>query len=365
MSKILVIEDEGPVRSNLIELLEAEDFAALGAENGRVGVQLAGEQLPDLILCDIMMPELDGYGVLAQLREDPHTATIPLIFLTAKAEMADLRQGMTLGADDYLTKPFTRDDLLHAISTRLSKQATITGLHQQKMDELREKLARSLPHELRTPLVAIIGFSELLEQFGETLSADEIREMARSIQGASRRLQRLVENFLLFAYLEMAAGLPEKAEQLRSTGITAADQVIGEIADQIAARAARAADLHLFCEHTSLRISDQHLSKIVEELLDNAFKFSKPGTPVFVNGRTDGVFYSMQFRDQGRGMTPSQIADMGAYQQFDRNRYEQQGAGLGLTIARRLAELYGGRLEIESAPGCSTTVCVVLPVASS
>lgn len=363
MSKILVIEDEGPVRNNLIELLEAEDFAAVGAENGRVGVQLAGEQLPDLILCDVMMPELDGYGVLAQLRDDPRTATIPLIFLTARAEMSDLRQGMTLGADDYLIKPFTRDDLLHAISVRLSKQATMASYHQQAMDELREKLARSLPHELRTPLVAIIGFAELLEQFGETLSAEEIREMARSIREAGQRLQRLIQNFLLYTELEMAAKDPAIASQLREASDAVATQEIVAAANWTAKQTSRLADLRLECADATLELASSHLNKLVEELLDNAFKFSAAGTPVVVSGQADGETYSLSFTDRGRGMTAAQIADVGAYQQFERKRYEQQGAGLGLIIARRLAELYGGQLKIESRPGERTQVQVALPLA--
>lgn len=125
MTKILVIEDETPVRLNILELLEAEEFEVVGAENGMIGVLWALEYVPDLIVSDVMMPELDGYGVLATLREDPATATIPFIFLSAKADKADLRQGMELGADDYLTKPFTRSELLQSIIARLEKQAAM------------------------------------------------------------------------------------------------------------------------------------------------------------------------------------------------------------------------------------------------
>ena len=125
MKKILVIEDEPAVRANILELLELEDFYGIGAENGLIGIVWALEHLPDLIICDVMMPELDGYGVLTTLREEPLTATIPFIFLTAKADKTDLRQGMELGADDYLTKPFTDTELLKAIAARFEKQAAI------------------------------------------------------------------------------------------------------------------------------------------------------------------------------------------------------------------------------------------------
>ncbi len=123
--KILVIEDDEAIRSNLLELLDAEGLEAIGMANGRLGVMAARDGLPDLIVCDIMMPELDGYGVLTALREDPVTAGIPFIFLSARADRSDIRAGMSLGADDYLTKPFAQGDLLDAIGTRLRRRAEL------------------------------------------------------------------------------------------------------------------------------------------------------------------------------------------------------------------------------------------------
>ncbi|MCL4787831.1 MAG: response regulator transcription factor [Verrucomicrobia bacterium] len=119
MKQILVIEDEPEMRRNLLTILKLEKFQPLGAENGRIGLEMAKREKPDLILCDVMMPELDGHGVLEALRQDEDTASIPFIFLTAKGEKADLRSGMNLGADDYLTKPVAKKDLLHAIAARL------------------------------------------------------------------------------------------------------------------------------------------------------------------------------------------------------------------------------------------------------
>src|SRR5258705_7554991 len=121
MKKILVIEDEPEMRRNLTTVLRLEKFRALPAENGRIGVELAKKEKPDLILCDVMMPELDGYGVIAALRADTESVAIPFIFLTAKGEKPDIRAGMNLGADDYLTKPVAKADLLAAIPSRLER----------------------------------------------------------------------------------------------------------------------------------------------------------------------------------------------------------------------------------------------------
>ncbi|MEH2180004.1 EAL domain-containing response regulator [Nostoc sp.] len=125
MPRILIIEDEESVRENLLDLLEAEGFQTIAAANGKIGINLAISEVPDLILCDMMMPEIDGYGVLTALRQNSSTATIPFIFLTAKSAKSDFRQGMDMGADDYITKPFTRSELLSAIMNRLEKYATL------------------------------------------------------------------------------------------------------------------------------------------------------------------------------------------------------------------------------------------------
>lgn len=203
MKKILVIEDEKPVLTNILEILTSGGFYPIGADNGQLGVQLAKENAPDLVLCDIMMPLLDGYGVLTQLRSEPATATIPFIFLTAKADKTELRQGMNLGADDYLTKPFRRKELLEAISSRLAKHAALMQQYtaerqraealNQKMQELQhmsdtqEELLKKLISELCDPLSNINMAIRLLknpppgghkERYLEILQEEFEREIA-------------------------------------------------------------------------------------------------------------------------------------------------------------------------------------------
>ncbi|BAY77992.1 AraC family two component transcriptional regulator [Nostoc linckia NIES-25] len=123
--KILVIEDDNVTRNLYLKGLNAKGFDTIGADNGFAGIQKAQEYIPDLIICDITMPDMDGYGVLTALHQDPLTAIIPLIFLTGSSTKADVRKAMELGADDYLTKPSTLDELLRAIASRLQKQANL------------------------------------------------------------------------------------------------------------------------------------------------------------------------------------------------------------------------------------------------
>ncbi len=158
MKKVLLIEDNVDIRENTAEILELAGYAVFTAVNGKEGVDLATRETPDIIICDIMMPELDGYGVLHILSRKPATAAIPFIFLTAKTEKADIRKGMTLGADDYLTKPFDDTELLNAIEARLKKRnmqekhyaSTAEGLDTFLEDARHVLNARDLARDKRT-----------------------------------------------------------------------------------------------------------------------------------------------------------------------------------------------------------------------
>jgi signal transduction histidine kinase len=363
MTKVLVIEDDEPVRANLLELLDAEYFSVMGAENGRVGVQLAREYLPDLIVCDIMMPELDGYGVLAEVRQDARTAAVPFIFLTAKGGLADLRQGMNLGADDYLVKPFTRSQLLAAIAARLEKQAYLRTHYEERLEELRTSIAASLPHEFLTPLAIILAATEILIRHPDRLQPAEVSEIGRRVYSSAERLRRLIKNYMLYTNLEMARTDPYRAAALRGEGTGNARAAIADAASRVAREIGRATDLSLELSDVPLRVSDANLRKIVEELVDNAFRYSESGARVVVRCHTRSAQTCiLSVQDHGRGMTEKQIAGVGAYVQFERGRFEQQGQGLGLTVVKRLAELYGGGLQITSVPEQETTISVALPV---
>ena len=134
--KVLIIEDNNDIRENIVEILELANYTVFAADNGKTGVDLALKNTPDIILCDIMMPELDGYGVLYMLNKNPQMAAIPFIFLTAKAERVDLRKGMEMGADDYLTKPFDDMELLNAIESRLKKKEQQETFYSKSLDHL-------------------------------------------------------------------------------------------------------------------------------------------------------------------------------------------------------------------------------------
>ena len=141
--KVLIIEDNNDIRENIVEILELAGYTVFAANNGKTGVDLAIKTTPDIILCDIMMPELDGYGVLYMLNKYPETSAVPFIFLTAKSERVDLRKGMEMGADDYLTKPFDDLELLNSIESRLKKKELQQNFYSRSLDQLSNLVSKN------------------------------------------------------------------------------------------------------------------------------------------------------------------------------------------------------------------------------
>ncbi len=196
----------------------------------------------------------------------------------------------------------------------------------------------------------------------DKIGPEKILEYATWMVKSSERLQRLIENCLVYAQIELIAADPEQLKRLRNHQLTDVAAIITDKAQQEATAASREADLRLDLQNAALQISEDNLKKIVAELVNNAFKFSSSGREVLVASSVkDGVF-DLRVTDCGRGMTADQIASIGAYMQFERALFEQQGLGLGLIIARRLVELHGGQMDIRSIPGKFTEITIHLPI---
>lgn len=361
MKKILVIDDEEWLREMIHLALKQRGFEVIESNNGADGIEKARQELPDLILCDINMEKVDGYLTLASLRNEAPTAAIPFILMTGLADNAGMRHGMELGADDYLAKPFTTDALYAAVEARLKKAQTVRDEAERKLAHLRDNISLMMPHEMRTPLNGIISNAELLAQSASTLKTSEIAEIGQEIHKSSQRLERLIENFLIYAQLELIAADPKNVNALRVGKTEHSDALIREHATNQALQANRAKDLYLDIADITAPMATEYLTKVTDELVQNAFKFSEPGTPVRVSLKE--AFNSIVFtvKDQGRGFSTDQIARMGAYMQFERKMNEQQGLGLGLTIVKRLVELHGGTFSIEGKKGEGATIIAKLP----
>jgi len=265
-----------------------------------------------------------------------------------------------LGADDYLPKPFTIEALYAAVEARLKKSQTLRSAAEKKLADLRDNISLMLPHEMRTPLNGILAYGEILGAEATSLPASEIAEMGHVIYDSGKRLERLIENFLIYAQLELLAADPIKIAALSKRQSPKPARLIGERASGQAQAAGRATDLTLQLSDSPVTISEDYLAKIVDEIVQNAFKFSQQGTPVRVSaGKADNKFF-ITITDRGRGFSTDHIGHIGAYMQFDRKMQEQQGQGLGLSIAKRLVELHCGAMSIQSDDQ-GTSVTVKLP----
>ncbi|MDR3576288.1 MAG: response regulator [Anaerolineaceae bacterium] len=365
MKNILVIEDEENVRENILELLNAEGYYAYGANDGEEGINLIRDQHPDLIICDILMPKLDGYKVLAIISKEPATARIPFIFLTAKTERDNLRKGMDLGADDYITKPFTRKELLQAIRTRFEKQLVLEKLAQEKLSSLQMNVSLILPHELLAPLSVILGYSEIMVDREQVINPQQMRQIAHDINQSAERLLRLIQNYLLFNELGLTFSDTNKKNAIRSSKVVSSWVTISEISNVIARNENREQDLKLDLVDAPLRISEAYLQNILQEILENAFKYSLPGSPIEISGSllSQKPSYLLRIVDYGQGLGKEQIKNILRNSDTGLSMDELQDLGIGLILVKRLVEIHDGEFGLTSVPEKSTVVEVTLPLA--
>ncbi|HKI78377.1 MAG TPA: response regulator [Ignavibacteriaceae bacterium] len=356
MKKILVIEDEHLIRESIVEFLESEGFTCNQASNGREGIIAAKKTHPDIIICDIKMPEMNGHQVLMSLRDDPSIASIPFVFLSAMVDKKDFRTGMSLGADDYLTKPFTNEDLLEAINTRLAKNKEV----KDKLSKLTYNIAQSLPHELRTPLISILGYAQLLMDKHKEIYDDQVFEFAQTIHESGLRLHRLIQNFIIYTRLEMHASKGPNAK-IDARVKQVSKEFSESVLKRISKKYQRQEDLETDVSNAEIKMSLDDSKTLIEEIVDNAFKFSPAGSKVSVKIQNENGRFNLIVADKGRGMKPDQIDNIGAYIQFERDRFEQQGSGLGLIISKKLTEMHGGNFTINSEYEKETIVIASIP----
>ncbi len=389
---ILLVEDNERLRKNLLFVLNEEGYNAIGAKSGTEALALVKTTPPDLVISDIMMPDMDGYTLLEQLRAAASTTTIPVIFLTAKVSSEEVRNGMLLGVDDYLTKPVNINDLLKAITTRIERQEQQQRKWSERIERTQQHLTTILPHELRTPVNGILGGSSLIRSEIDNLSKEDIKELVQCIEASAGRLVRITENFLLYSEIRSIVEHPAFTPIVSEQPLLQADSLIEEIVLDCAAHLDRGSDIEFSLDNASFAVAQRHIEKVVSEVCRNALTFSPPGSKVRVHSRLpepqtmelgtfqtaasrhsaeghNAAWYILDITDEGRGLTEEQIRALmepfSAFLQFDRKRYEQQGTGLGLALTRSIVELYGGYFHIAStADGdrTQTTVSVGFPL---
>jgi signal transduction histidine kinase len=359
---ILTVEDDTIIRSSIVDILRLGGYNVLSASNGREGLEVLAEHTPDLILADVMMPEMDGFTFYENVRKNPQWLTLPFIFLTARGEKTDIRHGYDLGADQYITKPFDPDDLLSAIKNRLRRVNEIKANAQKEVEETKQQLLNVLSHELRTPLSVIYGYIYLLQEGFSDLNEDTIQSILKDMNLSTDRLVKLVEDVMLIAYLE--SGVLKHDREKFSTAIDVGGELQRAVQSVSIEAQKHNIEVTLIAPYELIVLANSnYIHDIFRRLLDNAIKFSHSGGgTVRVAAAVAEGWIEVTIQDNGIGMSAE--AQEGLFQKFtqiNREQMEQQGAGLGLAITHGLVTLYGGTISVSSQLGQGSTFTVRLP----
>lgn len=361
MARILVIDDDVLYREMILEALADEGYETVSAENGRVGLDRARAYLPDAIVCDVVMEDMDGYELLAAIRRDHTTASIPFIMITGWSSKGRHRQGMTLGADDFLAKPFNASELCDAVRTQLEKKDRSSADRRLSQDHGHPIAASLVAAEINDPVQSILSFAHILERGHAGLNPDDVRHIARHLERAALRIRKSADNVLLHAELMALDDDPQALDHLRNQTTPNVGRLVEARARAMALAFGRETDLSVTSSNGNVAIGRTYMVRIVDELTSNAFMFSDPGTPITVTAAFSRDRFGLSVADEGRGMTAEQLGAVDAFLQFGRMESGQPGLGLGLAIVRRVASLHGGALLIRSQPGIKTRASVELP----
>jgi len=374
-ASVLIIDDVADNFDVIESILSDQDYQLHYAANGRDAIAGLSIFQPDLILLDVMMPEMDGIEVCKRIKASPEWQTVPIIMVTALNSKSDLANCLNAGADDFISKPINSIELRARINSMLrikqqynsiqnlsTIQAYTINILESTLDELRGTFSSRMSHELNTPLSGIIGAIDLLLADLENMDIAEIREMLGWADESVHRLESLTNNFLIYLELESSK---IRQSSFNSSHTKLSISSIESMLQLYTQRANRSNDFIFSIESAEISLSEKYFLTIINELVDNAMKFSSLGTTIKVSSQVVEEMFNLSIQDLGRGMTEDQIDKIGAFMQFDRKIYEQQGIGLGLRIVKKIVELAGGKFSINSIYQQETTVNISLPIAQS
>lgn len=351
---ILVVEDDHALLNGIADLLDISGYDVLQARNGLEALKILNtSNLPDLIISDIFMPKMDGYKLLESVRANPDWVSIPVIFLTAKGEKQDIRDGKLRGVDDYIPKPFDYEDLLAAVERGLNRHAEMLQWQESRMEALRQHILKIVNHEFRTPLTYIVAYADLLESNNYVQQSDELRQYIKGIMDGTERLTKLIENFLVLTELE--SGYGRTTFDRRSGEIHSLGPVIDGAMNRVRTHAT-VRNVRIEVEYTGsipkIHGDAGYLQETIYQLLDNAVKFSpkNEGSVVNIELYAEKEYVIVAICDNGPGIPQEEqklLFDL--FYQVNRERIEQQGSGVGLTIVRHIAKLHKAKIKIKSA----------------
>lgn len=354
---IFIAEDEPTNLQVLYNILKKGDYRMAAAGNGKQALEMIPEARPDLILLDIMMPELDGFKVCEQLKENPRTKDIPVIFLTARVETPDVIRGFKVGAVDYVTKPFKGAELLSRIKTHLELKFARESL--KELNATKDKLFSIIAHDLRNPLQVLLFSADLLCKHYDDFDEDKKKEFVYKILIGTNQISELLENLL------------EWSKSQRG--------VIEANPEHIDIRALAEENVNLFMENAGkkditltsevkggiIAYADRNMIRIViRNLVSNAIKFTKPGGEVKISASLTADSVCVSVSDNGVGIFAEDIPGLFSIdkQKTTPGTEKEKGSGLGLILCKEFVEKNDGTIDVTSTPGEGSCFSFTLPV---
>ena len=362
----ILIVDDNPLITNVVKgLLTAENYRVHTCANGSEALGVLQDKKVDVGICDVMMPEMDGYALQHKLRENAELAHIPFVFLTALSDVTERTRGLESGADEYLMKPFEPRDLLSVVKGKVLRSNYLRTMAEHKYESYRKKVLHTLSHEFRTPLVAINTGAELLIESRDALEQKKVVALLEAIRRGGQRLEKLVNDFMLLQQID--AGVAQRLFTQKAAPYDLAS-IAELVTEQVASHAQSDGYVVHFknlVEHALVQVYEPQVQDILSRLLQNAIKFSAKVKEIEVVVMPHDVEVAVEVRDRGIGLDVTKVKEAcDAFGQINRERLEQQGGGLGLAIANRYAVINGGRLEFESRPDGGSVVSLILPLIS-
>lgn len=359
---VLVVDDNPLILNVVRSLLKSENYDVCAACDGQEALQLLNGKDVDVIICDVMMPTMDGYELHRKVREQAELSHIPFIFLTALDDLEERNKGRAAGADDYLTKPFDPQELLAIIKGKVSRSRTMRAVSDERYESYRKKVIHTLSHEFRTPLVAINTGAELLLEQHDNINAERLRGLIEAIRRGGQRLERLVNDFMLLQQIE--AGVAQRLVETRRKACKVARlfEQFRLVCEPLRAQEQFNVFYEPCSDEVEIDVYEPHIIDIVQRFVSNSVKFSKDTREIVIVAEVNGENVVIEVKDRGMGIDLAKVDEaINIFGQINRDKLEQQGGGLGLAIASRYARLNGGRLEFERRPDGGTSARILLP----
>ncbi|MDG5767860.1 hybrid sensor histidine kinase/response regulator [Balneolales bacterium ANBcel1] len=366
-SLILIVDDYSKNLQLMETILQRKGYDTVLASNGREAIDILRNTKPDLVLLDIMMPEMDGYETCRVIKSDERVASIPVIFLTGKNDTEDVVKGLKIGASDYITKPFNTTELLLRVDTqvRLKKSQDELIEKNQELQQLntsKDKFFSIISHDLKSPFQGLIGLTELLYEDIEQMGKEDIHEFAKMINESSRNLLNLLENLLEWSVLERNKEVFE-AETTDLNPVLERNVRLFEAScskKKITLKNNASGPVTAWCDKNMV-------DTVIRNLVSNAIKYTPEGGTITLESEADKETATVRVRDSGIGMDEQTRNNLFRIDEMKSRpgTNQEKGTGLGLLICKELMEKNDGEISVESAPGKGSVFTIRLPVSEN